>query len=113
MIRALTAYLDFCYIARRASLTEQDLSDLDKTLEYFYSVRPIFQTCGVRSPGPEGLSLPRQHSMKHYRELIEWFGAPNGLCTSITEAKHIKCVKEPWRRSSCYKALSQMLLTNQ
>ncbi|KAI6003231.1 hypothetical protein F5J12DRAFT_906210 [Pisolithus orientalis] len=24
-------------------------------------------------------------------------GMPNGLCTSITESKHIKAVKEPWR----------------
>ena len=26
------------------------------------------------------------------------FGAPNDLCTSITEAKHVKAVKEPSRR---------------
>ncbi|KAJ6617373.1 hypothetical protein B0H10DRAFT_2176466 [Mycena sp. CBHHK59/15] len=25
--------------------------------------------------------------------------APNGLCSSITESKHIKAVKQPWRRS--------------
>ena len=41
------------------------------------------------------------------------FGAPNGLCSSMTEAKHIKAVKEPWRRSSRYEALGQILLTNQ
>jgi hypothetical protein len=45
--------------------------------------------------------------------MIHLFGAPNGLCSSITEAKHIKAVKEPWRRSSKHKALGQMLLTNQ
>ena len=41
------------------------------------------------------------------------FGAPNGLCSSMTEAKHIKAVKEPWRRSSRYEPLGQMLLSNQ
>lgn len=41
------------------------------------------------------------------------FGSPNGLCSSITESKHIKAVKEPWRRSNHYNALGQMLLTNQ
>jgi hypothetical protein len=51
--------------------------------------------------------------MVHYQELIEMFGAPNGLCSSITESKHIKAVKEPWRRSSHFKALGQMLVTNQ
>ncbi|KAG2739040.1 hypothetical protein P692DRAFT_201842704 [Suillus brevipes Sb2] len=39
--------------------------------------------------------------------------APNSLCSSITESKHIKAIKEPWRQSSRYNALSQMLLTNQ
>ncbi|KAH9177891.1 hypothetical protein EDB89DRAFT_1809670, partial [Lactarius sanguifluus] len=39
------------------------------------------------------------------------FGSPNGLCSSITESKHIKAVKEPWRRSSRYHALVQMLRT--
>ncbi|KAF8992148.1 hypothetical protein BDQ17DRAFT_1392882 [Cyathus striatus] len=41
------------------------------------------------------------------------FGAPNGLCSSITESKHIKAVKEPWRCSNRYNALGQMLLTNE
>jgi len=51
--------------------------------------------------------------MTHYFPLIRLFGAPNGLCSSITESKHIKAVKEPWRRSNKYNALGQMLLTNQ
>ena len=33
--------------------------------------------------------------------------------SSITESKHIKAVKEPWRRSSRFEAFSQMLLINQ
>ena len=40
------------------------------------------------------------------------FGAPNGLCSSITRSKHIKAVEEPWRWSSCWNALGQMLTTN-
>jgi hypothetical protein len=46
-------------------------------------------------------------------KLVHNYGALNGLCSSITESKHIKAVKEPWWHSSCYEALSQMLLTNQ
>ncbi len=38
---------------------------------------------------------------------------PNGLCSSITESKHIKAVKEPWRRSSRFEALGQMLVINE
>jgi hypothetical protein len=44
--------------------------------------------------------------------MIRKFGAPNGLCSSITESKHIKAVKKPWRRSSRNKPLGQMLTTN-
>jgi hypothetical protein len=51
--------------------------------------------------------------MKHYPDLIRLFGAPNGLCSSMTENKHIKAVKQPWRRSNRYNALGQMLVTNQ
>ncbi|KIN95192.1 hypothetical protein M404DRAFT_73978, partial [Pisolithus tinctorius Marx 270] len=70
----------------------------------------IFCSTGVC---PDGFSLPCQHSLVHYVALIRSFGAPNGLCTLIMELKHIKAVKEPWRCSNKYKALGQMLLTNQ
>ena len=62
---------------------------------------------------PEGLSLPCQHSLVHYKAVIQLFGSPNSLCSSIMESKHIKAIKEPWRCSSHYKVLRQMLLTNQ
>ena len=62
---------------------------------------------------PKWFNLLRQHSLIHYSKNIRAFGAPNSLCSSITESKHIKAVKEPWRRSSRFEALSQMLLTNQ
>jgi hypothetical protein len=51
--------------------------------------------------------------MKHYPDMIQLYGAPNGLCSSITGSKHIKAVKEPYRRSNRHNALGQMLLTNQ
>ena len=61
----------------------------------------------------DSFALPRQHSLVHYVDVIRAFGAPNGLCSSITESKHIKAMKESWHCSSCFKALGQMLLTNQ
>ena len=67
----------------------------------------------VRSDGLAGFALPRQHSLVHYHDNIKKFGSPNGLCSSITESKHIVAVKRPWRRSSRYRALSQILKVNQ
>lgn len=106
----MRAFIEFCYIARRDIHDTHSLSALDDALKRFHRYREFFRTSGVRS---EGFNLPRQHSLIHYFRLIRAFGAPNGLCSSITESKHIKAVKEPWRRSSRFNALSQILITNQ
>ncbi|KAJ7064481.1 hypothetical protein C8F01DRAFT_1209068 [Mycena amicta] len=74
MVRAFSAFLDFCYLVRRNDIGEGTLEEIEAAL--------------ARS------------------------GPPNGLCSSITESKHIKAVKEPWRRSSRYEALTQMLTIN-
>lgn len=110
MLQALQALMDFIYIARHDIIDANDLIALDGALERFHKYRTIFQECGIR---PTGFNLPRQHSLIHYHTHIREFGAPNGLCSSITESKHIKAVKEPWRRSSRFNALGQMLLINQ
>ncbi len=103
------AFLEFCYIARRDVITEDDLKELEDALSRFHSFRKVFLPICSR----QGFLLPRQHAMVHYPALIQLFGAPNGLCSSITESKHIWAVKEPWRRSSRNNVLFQMLTTNQ
>ena len=109
IIKTLNAFLDFCYIVRKDVLTEDSLDTLDDALKRFHHYHKIFQESGIC---PMGFSLPRQHSLVHYRCHIEKFGAPNGLSSSITESKHIAAVKKPWCQSSHHKALKQMLVTN-
>lgn len=109
MVRCLSAFLEFCYLVRRDSISETALEVMDTTLTQFHAERVIFQESGVR----RNFNLPRQHSLIHYRRSIQLFGAPNGLCTSITKSKHIVSVKEPWRWSNHFQALGQMLITNQ
>lgn len=115
MVRTITAFLDFCYLARRDVHGEDTLSQMQEALNRFRREREIFRTEGVRENrhGVDAFSLPRQHSSEHYIDRIWDFGAPNGLCSSITESKHIKAVKEPWRRSNRDHAVGQMLVTNQ
>jgi hypothetical protein len=110
MVQTLRAFLEFCYIARRNVQDTLSLEQLEDALSRFHEHRTIFQKCGVR---PKGFSLPRQHSLVHYVRMIRLFGAPNGICSSITESKHRVSVKGPYRRSNRYKALGQMLLINQ
>ncbi|KAH9940258.1 hypothetical protein B0H21DRAFT_872070 [Amylocystis lapponica] len=110
IVRTLSAFLEFCYLVRRSFLTESMLAEVSAALVRFRLNRKIFQDSGVRETG---FSLPRQHSLDHYLRHCRNFAVPNGLCSSITESKHIKAVKEPWRRSNRYNAIGQMLLTNQ
>ncbi|KAF8877778.1 hypothetical protein BD779DRAFT_1448216, partial [Infundibulicybe gibba] len=110
MVRALSAFLDFCYLVRRNIINKATLDVIDDALARFHRDQIIFEEVGVQS---HGFSLPCQHSMMHYCFLIEMFGVPNSLCSSITESKHIKAVKEPWHHSSHFHALGQMLTTNQ
>ncbi|KAJ7724027.1 hypothetical protein B0H16DRAFT_1736971 [Mycena metata] len=107
MVKCVAAFLDFCYTVRQNSLNSDTLEELKDALARVHHYRVIFIQTGVRVD----ISLPRQHSLIHYLPSIRLFGSPNGLCSSITESKHIKAVKEPWRRSSRYKALIQMLGT--
>ncbi|KAF8874025.1 hypothetical protein BD779DRAFT_1613609 [Infundibulicybe gibba] len=100
MVCALSAFLDFCYLVHRNIINEATLDAIDDALTRFHREREIFREAGIRLTG---FSLPRQHSAKHYRLLIQMFGAPNGLCSSITEAKHIKAIKDLG---------AQMLVTN-
>lgn len=76
MVKYIAGFLDVCYLAHRADITEATLNKFDSALARFHGYRYIFQTTGVR---PTGFSLPRQHSLVHYRRHIEEFGAPNGL----------------------------------
>ena len=109
MVRTVRAFLEFCYTVRQNAINEQALEQIRDTLGRFYRYREVFKEAGVVTT----FSLPRQHSMKHYVDMIRLYGAPNGLCSSITESKHIKAIKEPYRRSNRNQPLGQMLLTNQ
>ena len=93
VVHCFCAFLEFCYITHSDIVTEQTIHNLEDALKCFHHYRSVFQATGVRVD----ISLPRQHSMTHYSMLIRLFGAPNGLCSSITEFKHIKAMKEPWR----------------
>ncbi|PBK83662.1 hypothetical protein ARMGADRAFT_1048374 [Armillaria gallica] len=81
MVCAIAAFMEFCqgipYLIRRSVLDEDDLVVLDNTIVHYHTEQEIFHA---------------QHSIVHYRRLIQDFGAPNGLCSSIMESKHIKAI---------------------
>ncbi|KIJ12506.1 hypothetical protein PAXINDRAFT_14703 [Paxillus involutus ATCC 200175] len=108
IVQAFQVFLKFCYLVWCDILAEDTLNMIQDALDCFHHYHKAF--------GPDVVatfSLPRQHSMKHYTNLICLFSAPNGLCLSITESKHIKAVKEPYQLSNHHNTLGQMLLMNQ
>lgn len=105
----MAAFLDICYIIRLNAIDSDTIENqLTDALDRYDQYRQIFITTGVR----DNFNLPRNHARKHIIQAIRLFGSPNGLCSSITESKHIVAVKKPWRRSARYEALKQMLVTN-
>ncbi|KAH9829324.1 uncharacterized protein C8Q71DRAFT_863392 [Rhodofomes roseus] len=110
LVRMAHEYLEFAYRIRHPVQTDKKLDECETHLAEYHRHREYLRHTGVP---PDGFSIPRQHSHGHTPRHTWNFGALYGLCTSLTESKHIKAVKEPWRRSNRYHALGQMLLTNQ
>ncbi|KAI6009449.1 hypothetical protein F5J12DRAFT_905037 [Pisolithus orientalis] len=90
-------------------LIEETLVAVQDTINHFHKYWEIFCQSGTI----QTFSLPHQHAMKHYPDLIHLFRVLNGLCTSITESKHIDAVKDPHQQTNCNKLLGQMLIINQ
>ncbi|KAI0349284.1 hypothetical protein OH77DRAFT_1584128, partial [Trametes cingulata] len=70
IVRAMRAFLEFCYIVRGAKHTEKTLSRMKDALKRFHDYRKVFED-NVR---PNGFSLPRQHSLEHFEQHIRNFG---------------------------------------
>ena len=107
MVQCLASFMELCYLFRQNAITTTDIKQIQYELDRLCQLREVFIEADVRAD----ISLPRQHALLHYVTGIMNFGSPNGLCSSITESKHIVAVKNPWRRSSHYKALAQMVCT--
>lgn len=106
MVQCIAALLDFCYLARRPAHDTRTLQAMQESLARFHELRVVFEEAGIR---PNGFALPRQHALVHYVRSIQLFGSPNGICSSITESRHISAVKKPWRDSSRNNPLGEII----
>jgi hypothetical protein len=91
MVQCIAAFLDACYLVRRTDIKENNITELQMAIRRFHEHRETFRVHGVQ---PNGFSLPCQHSLTHYPHQIHEFGAPGGLCSSITESQHITAVSD-------------------
>ena len=71
MVRAISSFMEFCYLVRRSILDDDDLDAIDGAVADFHRDRVAFNE--IR---PDGYSLPRQHSIVHYRFLVQEYLVP-------------------------------------
>ena len=109
MVCCIAAFMDACYIACQNVIDSPSLERFQDCVQTYRDLRTVFLEAGLNI----NLSVPHQHALSHFYQGIHLFGSPNGLCSSLTESKHIEVVKKTWCRSSHYRALTQMLRTIQ
>lgn len=107
-VKAVVACLDFCYLVRRSVIDISAMQKIEDALARLHKHREFYITAGVR----KDISLPRQHALVHYTRMIQLFGVPTGIGTSITESKHKQVVKGTYVRTNKFKPLMQMLVLN-
>ncbi|KAF8256689.1 hypothetical protein EI94DRAFT_1774920 [Lactarius quietus] len=109
MVRCIVSFMDACYIACRNAIDSPSLKRFWDHIQTFHQLRDVFIEAGVRVK----ISFPCQHALSHFYHAIHQLGSPNGLCSSITESKHIPATKDTWRRSSKNNPMGQMVRTIQ
>lgn len=67
MIKAMRAFLEFCYVVCCNTITEQSLMELEGAYAQFQHYWMVFWDMGVHE---DGFGLLCQHSMAHYSKLI-------------------------------------------
>ena len=108
MVHTVHNLIKFSYLVHHYVHDTESIQAIDAALQSFHNNCEIFRTSGVLH-----FNYPCQCSLKCYIAMICAYGSLSGLCSSMMEHKHIKAVKKPWRHSNRYKAMKQMLLTNQ
>jgi len=104
-IAAVTALLDFIYIAQYSTHDSITLGYLQDALDRFQENREYFITTLVR----EDFNIPKFHSLLHYVESIEKFGTTDNYNTEMFERLHIDFAKHGWRASNQRDEFPQMI----
>ena len=103
-IKAVTALLDFIYIAQYEAHDDITLGYLDDALKRFFQHREYFIKINVR----EHFHIPKFHALLHYVESITLFGTTDNYNTEMFERLHIDFAKNGFRASNKRDEFPQM-----
>jgi hypothetical protein len=104
-LQAITAVLDFIYIAQYPAQDSITLGYLDEALERFHKYRHYFVDVGIR----EDFNIPKFHSLLHYADSIRAFGTTDNYNTEMFERLHIDFATKGWRASNLRDEFPQMI----
>ena len=104
-IAAVTALLDFIYLAQYPAHDSNTLDYLQDALDQFQKNREYFILTGVR----KDFNIPKFHSLLHYIEAIQLFGTTDNYNTEMFERLHIDFAKHGWRASNQRDEFPQMI----
>jgi hypothetical protein len=89
IVQCLALFIELCSLFHWNVITATDINQIQYELDCLHQLHETFIKVGVQAD----ISLPWQHALLYYETGIINFGSSNGLCSSITESKHIIAVR--------------------
>jgi hypothetical protein len=108
VVSAVRSLLDFGYLAHMASMTDEDLTDMDQVLQEFHQHKSALVSKGIMM-FTQFDDIPKLHMILHYTWSICQLGTPDGYSTKSPESLHTEFVKTPWRKTSMHDPIPQMV----
>ncbi|KAJ3504237.1 hypothetical protein NLJ89_g8041 [Agrocybe chaxingu] len=103
--KAITALLDFIYIAQYPTHNNSTLEYLQNAIEEFHEHRDYFIQLGLR----KDFNIPKFHSLLHYIDAIKDFGTTDNYNTEMFERLHIDFAKHGWQATNLRDEFPQMI----
>ncbi|KAF8889565.1 hypothetical protein BD779DRAFT_1610960 [Infundibulicybe gibba] len=104
IVRAVTALLDFAFLAQYPIHSTTTLGQLNQALDRFHKDMEVFVDLGIRTD----MNFPKLHSLRHYITMIIFFGTTDNYNTEYTERLHIDLAKDAYRATNHKDEYSQM-----
>jgi hypothetical protein len=106
LVACIRSFLDFLYLARYPSHSDETLKQMENALDAFHLNKGIFIDLGIR----ENFHLPKLEALNHYITSIKLFGTLDNCDTEYTERLHIDLTKNAYRASNHKDEYPQMTL---
>ncbi|KAF8596812.1 hypothetical protein BDV93DRAFT_454217, partial [Ceratobasidium sp. AG-I] len=109
LVKFMRALLDFCYIARTARMTNDELEELGGAYAEMHRLKHVLVSSGIYGGLGRLDGIPKWHMLSHYVDSIRELGTPDGYNTESPEYLHIVYVKRGWDASNKREVIPQLI----